>query len=52
MGHPVKRRKFHKSPTFTFGTRKLQGVPPETPKERSEMERLKAEWLKKHRPHK
>lgn len=51
MAKPLKRRRpFGKSPTFSFQTRKLRGVPDETKEQREQMEKAKAEWLAKNRP--
>lgn len=44
------RRTHSKSPTFSFATRRLRGVPEETKEQREQMERAKAEWLAKHKP--
>lgn len=51
MGTPVKRRKkFGKSPTFTFSTKALRGIKPDTPEERNQKEIAKKKWFDAQKP--
>jgi len=53
MGRPTKRRRqFNQTPTFAFQTRELRGVSKAAPADQEQWDKLKAEWLTKHRPHK
>lgn len=48
MPKPVSRRKAAlkaKAPTFCFTTRRLRGVPVDTPAERDEAEKMKAKFI-------
>lgn len=51
MPRPLSRKKSAaraKTPSFSFSTRRLRGVKPETEAEREDATRMKREWLAKN----